>query len=188
MARNRQLTEKKILAAAHQLLADNGFESWGVNELARQAGLDKVLIYRYYGSLDGLLSAVIQSTDFWPDPDSLPENSAENFIEATLEYLLSQPQAPSLLAHPVARQPASDIRRKFSADLERWTRGLQARTRGSISSDQLERLPALIHYQATTGLQNLSAHDLWRQVSPPLEWLSGQHWESDEDEFPTELL
>jgi AcrR family transcriptional regulator len=187
MARNRQLTEKRILDAAHALLAGDGFENWGVNEVARRAGTDKVLIYRYYNSLDGLLTAVIQSTDFWPDPALLPEQSPEAFIEATLDFLSNHPQARALLAHPGAQSAASSIRRKFSDDLDRWLAGLQSHVQGSISSNQLERLPALIHFQISTGMQNLSPHDLWQQVSPPLDWSTRNEWSANE-ELPTELL
>jgi hypothetical protein len=34
--------------------------------VAREAGVDKVLIYRYFGGVDELLGAFGQSGDFWP--------------------------------------------------------------------------------------------------------------------------
>ncbi len=37
----------------------------GVNALAREAGFDKVLIYRYFGDLDGVYRAFAAQSDFW---------------------------------------------------------------------------------------------------------------------------
>lgn len=187
MPRNRQLTEKRILDAALQLLGKDGFENWGVNEIARKAGVDKVLIYRYYDSLAGLLSSVIQSTAFWPDPELIPDSTPEAFIGATIHFMADQPHSQALLAHPNARAALSETRRKFITDLERWTRALEQNTEGSIRPDQLERLPALIHFQISTGIQSMTARELWNQVSPPLEWGARRDW-APNDELPTELL
>ena len=56
--RDRERTEGAILAAAEAQLAEAGFQAFGVNAVARRAGCDKQLIYRYYGGLDGLVTAV----------------------------------------------------------------------------------------------------------------------------------
>ncbi|HSH08829.1 MAG TPA: helix-turn-helix domain-containing protein [Oceanipulchritudo sp.] len=187
MPRNRQLTESRIREAAMDLLGRAGFESWGVNAIAREAGVDKVLIYRYFSSLEGLLEALVEETRFWPDPEALPNNSPEAFIGATLEAKSTEVNAHALLAHPSGRQNASLIRRKFTTELENWLGGFRDHARGSISASQLERLPALIHYQSSTGQRSLSPHELWQQVSPPLEW-HGEEIHSFHEELPTELL
>ena len=187
MARNRQLTESRIREAALLLLHRDGFEGWGVNAIAREAGVDKVLIYRYFGSVDDLLGEIIQATRFWPDPDSLPDHSPEAFLAATLEALAGEQQAQVLLSHPSARAPVSDIRRKFTADLDRWMSGFRRNALGSISEDQFERLPALLYFQAATGRDSLSPRDLWKQLSPPLRWTTDAVRAADE-ELPPELL
>jgi AcrR family transcriptional regulator len=53
--RNRDATRERILAAVGNLLAREGFSSLGVNAVAREAGVDKVLIYRYFGGIEALL-------------------------------------------------------------------------------------------------------------------------------------
>ncbi len=187
MPRNRQLTENRIRDAAKGLLQAEGFESWGVNRIAREAGLDKVLIYRYFESPQGLLDRIVRETRFWPDPETLPAGSPEAFIHATLAAMAEERHAMALLSHPSSRSPVSPIRRRFNEDLEAWLRGFRNNTRGSITDSQLERLPALIHFQIQTGREDLSPHELWLQVSPPLEWDSGSP-EPEYDELPTELL
>lgn len=57
-SRDRDGTARAILLAAKEVLADEGFQSFGVNAIARCAGCDKQLIYRYYGGLDGLAEAI----------------------------------------------------------------------------------------------------------------------------------
>lgn len=56
--RNRDVTSARILKAAAELLAEDGFQNFGVNAVARRAGCDKQLIYRYYGGMDGLVDAI----------------------------------------------------------------------------------------------------------------------------------
>ena len=57
-ARDRSATSARILKAATELLAEGGFQNFGVNAVARRAGCDKQLIYRYYGGMDGLVDAI----------------------------------------------------------------------------------------------------------------------------------
>jgi AcrR family transcriptional regulator len=64
--KNRPETEAKLIRAVGEVLAERGFAKLGVNAVARQAGVDKVLIYRYFDDLDGLLQAYAKSSDFWP--------------------------------------------------------------------------------------------------------------------------
>lgn len=56
--RDRAATEAAILEAAKRVLATGGFRQLGVNAVAREAGCDKQLIYRYFGGLDGLVAAI----------------------------------------------------------------------------------------------------------------------------------
>jgi len=64
--RNRQVTEHDLLEAVGGLLSREGFAALGVNSVAREAGVDKVLIYRYFGGMAGLLRAFAESEAFWP--------------------------------------------------------------------------------------------------------------------------
>lgn len=63
--RDRAQTEKDILDAVGRLIQRDGLSGVGINALAREAGADKVLIYRYFGDLDGLYRAYAERGDFW---------------------------------------------------------------------------------------------------------------------------
>ena len=64
MEKDREATENALLEAVGGLVAEEGFEKLGVNAAAARAGVSKMLIYRYFGSLDGLIAAYIRKHDF----------------------------------------------------------------------------------------------------------------------------
>ena len=63
--KSREGTEQKLLKAVNELIEEDGFEKLGINAIAAKAGVSKMLIYRYFGSLDGLITAYIQQYDYW---------------------------------------------------------------------------------------------------------------------------
>jgi len=64
--RDKTATKARLLDAVGTILAREGFGALGVNAVAHEAGVDKVLIYRYFGGMTDLLHAFGQSGDFWP--------------------------------------------------------------------------------------------------------------------------
>ena len=57
--RNADRTRAQILDAARQILARDGFAGLGVNALANEAGVGKPLVYRYFGNMEGVVSALL---------------------------------------------------------------------------------------------------------------------------------
>ena len=57
LRRDSQATRRRILDALGRMIVEGGLAKVGVNALARDAGCDKVLIYRYFGDLDGVYQA-----------------------------------------------------------------------------------------------------------------------------------
>lgn len=104
MAKNRLQTEQKILQAVSQILLDDGFPAVGINSIARQAGCDKVLIYRYFDGLDGLLQTFAESTELWWEVEEItPVQPASSDRKALPEYLLEllKRHAEALQAKPL---------------------------------------------------------------------------------------
>ncbi len=87
-SRDRERTEAAILAAAEAQLAEAGFQAFGVNAVARRAGCDKQLIYRYYGGLDGLVAAVGAGLGARHAPPA-SQPAAQSFGELTERLLLA---------------------------------------------------------------------------------------------------
>ena len=63
--KDRELTEKKILDAVGKIISEKGFEKVGVNAVAQEAGISKMLIYRYFGNIDELITHYIMQHDYW---------------------------------------------------------------------------------------------------------------------------
>lgn len=65
ITKNRQATELTLIKAVNDIIEENGFEGLGINAIAAKAKVSKMLIYRYFNSLDGLIAAYIQQNDYW---------------------------------------------------------------------------------------------------------------------------
>jgi len=48
-----------------EIIKNEGIEKLKINELERRVGKSKRLVYEYYGGMDGLLQAVLESHDPW---------------------------------------------------------------------------------------------------------------------------
>ncbi len=132
--RDKEETRSKILEAVGRILEEEGFQGIGVNSVSRRAGVDKVLIYRYFGDLPGLLREFASSGDYWPSMNSLIENAgrtpclpeASNLAVALLKgYIREIRNSPSaqelLLGELVSRNELSEAsarkRERQGADL-----------------------------------------------------------------------
>jgi len=60
---SRKESEEVFLNALESLLIEN--KEFGINALAEKAGLNKVLIYRYFNGWDGLLEAYARKINLW---------------------------------------------------------------------------------------------------------------------------
>ncbi|WP_199118074.1 TetR/AcrR family transcriptional regulator [Pedobacter sp. ASV28] len=63
--KSREKSKQQLLDAVGKLLRTKGYAALKVNDIAATAGLDKKLIYRYFGSTDQLLDDYVLSQDFW---------------------------------------------------------------------------------------------------------------------------
>jgi len=78
--RDRLATQERIIKAVGTLLARDGFMALGVNSVAKEAGIDKVLIYRYFGGMPELLRAFGKSEAFWPSVSEMTGNDMESLL------------------------------------------------------------------------------------------------------------
>jgi AcrR family transcriptional regulator len=125
--RDRAGTERAILDAAKRLLADEGFQNFGINAVARGAGCDKQLIYRYYGGLDGLVEAIGTDLGNWVK-DRIPEDAGGMFLLTygdLMERLILQ-FIEALRADPLMRRI---VAWEISENTERVRRLSEARSK-----------------------------------------------------------
>jgi len=123
-------TEERILAAVSAVMAREGFAGLGVNAVAHEAGVDKVLIYRYFGGLPELLRAWGHSGRFWPRvQDLLGDASAAllalpaaeryaRFFDHFIDELRQRPLTLEILA--VEMQQRNPLANMLDAEREAW--------------------------------------------------------------------
>ena len=88
--RDAQATRRRLVRAVGRVLSTKGFAGLGVNALAREAGVDKVLIYRYFDGLPGLIRTFGREGDFWPSNEELMGCRLEEFALLPLEKRLQR--------------------------------------------------------------------------------------------------
>lgn len=147
--RDRPRTEGSIILAGKAVLAKHGFGGWGVNAVARAAGCDKQLIYRYFGGLDGLAEAIGRdvaaeleaelSTRAAAAPQSYAEMVAM-LLDAFLDVLRAHPVMQRIIAWELsAANPLTErFARARGEALGRWV----ARARGTLTPPEGIDAPA----------------------------------------------
>lgn len=188
MPRNRPQTEQRILSAALERLRASGFEDWGINAVARHAGVDKVLIYRYFNSLDGLLASIVKATAFWPAPEALPDDSATACLEAIIHHFRERPEIPVLLSQRRLHAPPFSVARQAVAQWNAVASHLQLQVHPRPSREALLNLQALLLRGTLFPGDALAAHALWRVFSSDAEWRPHAGEAHADKELPTELL
>lgn len=112
--RNRQATRERVLAAVGRLLAREGFSGLGINAVAREAGVDKVLIYRYFGGIEALLEAWGRTITFAaareagpgaPAP-SAPGDRAAAFLRGFARDVRTHPEALEVMRWELVEENA----------------------------------------------------------------------------------
>lgn len=90
--RNKKKSKQRFLDAVGWILKTRGFSALKINDIAAVAGLDKKLIYDYFGGTDQLIDQYLHSQDFWSstpyEMDSI--DISEGGRETAKALLLSQ--------------------------------------------------------------------------------------------------
>lgn len=63
--KDKDLTKRKLIDAVGKIIADKGYSSIRISKVAHLAGVDRKLVYRYFGNLDSLIEAYITENDYW---------------------------------------------------------------------------------------------------------------------------
>ena len=105
-------TRAVLLKAARAAFAEGGLEGARVDDIARRAGANKQLVYHYFGSKDGLYTAVLEAVyheirdqEAALRLDTLPaEEAMRRLIEFSFDYLRKSPDFVRILSDENAHQ------------------------------------------------------------------------------------
>jgi TetR/AcrR family transcriptional regulator len=104
--RDPERTRAAILSAALQEFSQQGYAGARVDAIARRAGINKRMLYHYFGGKDGLYLAVLESSyaairsaEAQLDlPHREPVEAMRRLIRFTWTYYLEQPEFLAILA------------------------------------------------------------------------------------------
>ena len=145
--RDRKSTEESIIAAFETVLLRDGVAGLGVNAIAQEAGINKVLIYRYFVDLPGLARRWCEASDFWPselelignDPDAFAAlpivDGVRTVMRNYVDAIRARPRTIELLAAEL--MAPTDVTRALADGLARTGIGIGAYTHINTNAPQL---------------------------------------------------
>jgi AcrR family transcriptional regulator len=163
--RNRHNTEQRILTAARAVIAESGFRDWGVNLLATRSDCDKVLIYRYFTGLEGVLSALAEQLlpPLLPIEKNIPlQQQVRNYYALIAEnpFWLSLVRWLGTAQHPAENTLLNAMQERLQQQSKEWHKSSEI-----SASQQCEQILALLHW---AWLRQLPDYQLSEWLEPVL--------------------
>ena len=100
LIRDKSRTMAKMVASVGKVLQNKGYAGLDATRVAKAAGVDKKLVWTYFGGLDNLVEEYISKRDFWKSiskeeikkitdtPELINENDINNILQGQLDTLL----------------------------------------------------------------------------------------------------
>jgi DNA-binding transcriptional regulator YbjK len=90
--RNKERSRQRFLDAVGKILKTKGYSALKINDIAATAGLNKKLIYNYFGGTEQLIDEYISSQDFWSNVThgEIPTEIDDGGKAISKELLLTQ--------------------------------------------------------------------------------------------------
>jgi AcrR family transcriptional regulator len=63
--KDKEQTKRKLIDAVGIIVKTKGFSAVSISKVAREAGVDRKLVYRYFGNMNNLTEAYISENDYW---------------------------------------------------------------------------------------------------------------------------
>lgn len=121
----RSQSRERILAAAREEFGSEGFAGARVQRIARRAGVNKQLLYYYFGSKERLYRAVVADATVLPERSGGQTGPATDLlrtaVERTFQALESRPELVALLFEPpgTRSRAAAEAARALMRDVRR---------------------------------------------------------------------
>jgi AcrR family transcriptional regulator len=118
---------EQLLAAATQAFARSGFAATGLDDIAEEAGISRVLLYRHFESKADLYRAVLDRAVARLTAAVGTRDFTWASIDALLGAAATDPDGFRLLFHHAAREP------EFRQRMDRFQRGMVATARRELA-------------------------------------------------------
>lgn len=100
LIRDKSRTMARMVTAVGKVLQKKGYAGLDAPSIAKAAGVDKKLVWTYFGGLDNLIEEYISKRDFWKSiskeeikkitetPELINQNDINNILQGQLDTLL----------------------------------------------------------------------------------------------------
>ena len=107
--KDKEQTKRKLIDAVGAIIMSEGFDGLRISKIARQAQVDRKLIYRYFGNINKLTEAYIIENDYWMQfaeqlrnfSQDVGDNNTQLLIIDTLQglfkYFYQEPKMQNLI-------------------------------------------------------------------------------------------
>ena len=182
--RNRAQTSQRIINALEEVIAEKGIDGIGINRISEKAGVSKVLIYRYFGGLDGLLSYYVKMGRLFPllNPVTLEqlrpvhENDLAKLwykqLVHSFRFFRQFPAAFQILKATVTEDSplAEEVSKAFDEELTRlvgqlaFVKGADVQAISAIMAGAMAYLTLLSKNNRTLVGINLTTEEGWQRI------------------------
>ena len=167
----RARTAQRILDAARQEFASQGFDGATIRGIAGVAGVDASLVMQHYGSKAALFTAAVQL------PSDDVESAAEHLLEVLGNRLRELPPETSALVRSMLTVPeAAETMRSYLDErvdnLARSLEGDDAHLRALITVSGILGLTISQHFLKLRAFDDASREELLRATRGWTEYLS----------------
>lgn len=157
LACRRAERRAQILAAARQLLRDQGWHAVGIDEIGTASGVTGPAVYRYFTSKDALLTEALNhaAEELWSSAPPDAGAPLETWVDSHVRFVLANADlvelwyAESRHLPPDARSAQRRLQRRY---LDGWVRALRARRPG-LAADEARTM-----VRGAVGLVHAVAH------------------------------
>ncbi|WP_080240194.1 TetR/AcrR family transcriptional regulator [Spirosoma rigui] len=193
MTRDRTQTEQRLIDAVGQEITENGFDKLGINRISNRAGVNKVLIYRYFGDLNGLIKEYYKRTHpIIPLPDidlqELKDAPLDEYFDRMYdqftrefrrlrantdakEFIKSALTSPNWNQNPAAGNTEVKLQEKIDT-LSEIVQEKNGRPMAAIMISAMTVLTLMSHQKRTLFGIDLASEEGWQQIEDALSTLN----------------
>ena len=185
----REATEAQLIDAFGRVVARGGLRNVGVNEVIKEAGIGKALLYRYFGGLPGLVRAWGEKNQIWPDlsefhdidGDQLADGVGALIKRMVLHHanaLREEPLRVEILADQfMTPTPISEALQEIRAQLGREHAAIFRQNQAiQDHSDLMRFLMGAVSFLAMRAVkapwymgENIGEEEGWNKIMAPLD-------------------
>jgi len=125
--KNKEETKQKLIKATGEIFMEKGYKGLNASKIADTAGVNKVLVYRYFGNVQELFKAYLIQKDYWISTqdhvddviqvDDSGRELAKNALKDQIAYFLANKEMQQIIRWQITEP--NDISRSVADSRER---------------------------------------------------------------------